>query len=77
MSKRNIPVYQIDSGVPIPQGSFGRIPIADLEIGDSFLFPIEKRRSVQTIASRVKKDTGRDFTIKKMDDNTCRVWRTA
>jgi hypothetical protein len=76
MSKQAIPVYQIDSGVPIPIGKYTRIPLYDLEVGDSFLFPFAKRSSVQSLASRIKRDTGKEYTIKKMDSENCRVWRT-
>lgn len=71
-----IPVYSIDSGVPVPEDRYTRIPLTKLGVGDSILFPVSKRTSVASLASRYKKDTGKEFTIKKMDDNNCRVWRT-
>jgi hypothetical protein len=72
MSK--IPVYSIDTGVPVPE-TYGSFPLAQLKVGESILFPLEKRRSVATLASKLKKDEGKVYTIKKMDDNNARVWR--
>lgn len=71
MSK--IDVITIDSGVPVP---LGRYPILELKVGDSFLFPISKRPSVQSRANKIKSETGREFTVKKMDEDSCRIWRT-
>lgn len=72
----NIPVYQIDSGVPIPEEKYTRVPLEQLEVSDSIQFPISKRRSVASLASRLKKETGKEFTVKKMDERNCRIWRT-
>lgn len=73
---RNIPIYQVDSGVPIPQERLEQLPLEKLEVGESFLFPLAKRRSVQTVASRMKKEKGKEFTVRKMDENNARIWRT-
>ena len=70
MSK--VPVVTIDTGVPIPEKV--SYPLKDLEVGESFVFPANKRSSVSARASRI---TGKEFTIKKQDEATCRVWRTA
>lgn len=69
-----IPVTTIDTGVPIPD-SVVNYPLKDLDVGDSFVFPKEKRASVQSKASLVKKETGREFTVSKIDDTNCRIWR--
>lgn len=70
----NIPVYNIDSGVPVPDDS--HVPIEQLKVGESILFPLEKRPSVQTSASRMKHNDGWEFRVKKMDEENARVWRT-
>lgn len=70
---KKIPVYNIDTGVPIPK--IVSMPLQSLEVGESFLFPLDMRRSVQTIASRTKRLTGKEYTVKKMDDNVARIWR--
>lgn len=66
-------VYSIDSGVPLPNSE--PVPLDKLEIGDSILFPGDKRNNVQSMASRLKKKTDKEFRIRKMDDENCRVWR--
>jgi hypothetical protein len=74
MSKRQIPVVTIDTAVPIPgRASY---PLEALKVGESFLFPVSKRTSVQSRVSRLKREQGLEFTVKKMDNDNCRVWRT-
>lgn len=71
----DITVYQIDSGVPVPEGSRVPIPLSKLEIGESILFPLQKRASVQSQASAVGRRTGKVFTVRKQGEKTARVWR--
>jgi hypothetical protein len=68
-----IDVYKVDSGIPVPAKG---VPLNQLEVGESFVVPIDKRRSVATVASRVKRETGKKFTIRKIDNDNVRVWRT-
>lgn len=72
MSKQ-IEVYQIDTGVPLPGTALP--PIRQLAVGESILFPLNKRNTVQSLASRLKKETGREFKIQKQSDEAARVWR--
>ena len=71
--KKKIEVASIDTGVPVPERA--KYPVRELKVGDSFLFPADKRDSVQPLASKIKVETGREFTIRKMDNDTCRIWR--
>jgi hypothetical protein len=73
MSKKTIPVVSIDSGIPAPERA--SYPYDSLQVGDSFLFPVSKRGSVQSRVNRMKREQGKEFTVKKMDKDTCRVWR--
>lgn len=78
MSK-DIPVYKIDSNVPVPVEVNKPhirqvIPIDDLGIGESVEFPLELQSSVAPTASRLKK-MGKVFTIKKVSEKTARIWR--
>lgn len=71
---RKIPVdYTIDDGVKIPVRK--HLPVHDLEVGQSFEFPIGERPSITTVTSRLKKRDGRVFTVQKINETTCRVWR--
>lgn len=69
-----IEVYKIDSDVPVPTSALP--PIGMLEVGDSILFALSKRRSVATTASRLKREQGKKFKISKQDADTARIWRT-
>lgn len=71
---KKIPVTSIDTGIPVPERA--TYPLNELKVGESFLFPVKKRGSVQTRVSSIKSISDKDFTIKKMDEETCRVWRT-
>lgn len=75
MTKKKIPVVTIDTGVPIP-GKI-RYPLEQLKVGESFVFPVGKRNSVQARASRYAKESGRKFEVRRMDQENCRVWRVA
>ena len=70
-----IPVsYEIEDEVPVPVRATP-IPLKDLEVGQSFVFPLRERPKVQTYASRYN-EIGKRFTVKKIDKDNCRVWRT-
>lgn len=67
--------YTIDKGVPIPiRRETKSVPISKLEVGESIVFPLSQRPAVQSNASRKKGD--REYTISKINDKECRVWRT-
>jgi len=57
-----VPIYSIDSGVPVPPMGRG-MPLNQLDVGESFVFPQEKRQSVLTMANRIKRQTGKEFAL--------------
>jgi len=68
--------YEVETGVPVPvRNTSPRLSIGRLEVGQSIVFSLEKRATVQSNASRIKKYEGKEFTIKKIDDKQCRIWR--
>ena len=69
--------YVPEEGIPIPVGREKSVPLAELEIGQSYLVPLEQRNTVQANASRLKARTGKVFTIQKIDEYSIRVWRKA
>lgn len=79
MTKR-IGVYTIDDNVEIPEVTEGGReyslpPLSMLNVGESILFPLELRKSVQTTASRIKKADGKEFIVRKVTEAFARVWR--
>lgn len=72
---RKIRVATIDSGIPIPDKYSFTDLIGRLEVGESFQFNSKNRRSVASIASKIAKEQGRQFTVRKVDENNTRVWR--
>lgn len=71
---QKIDVVTIDSGIPIPS-SREKYPLSELKVGESFSFRTEKRASVQSAASLMKRTTAKEFRIRKIEDGICRVWR--
>lgn len=66
--------FTVERQVPIPNKE--NVPVKELEVGDSVAFPEFKRNAVASTASRLKKEEGKEFTVRKIGENTCRVWRT-
>lgn len=77
MSKEVQIDYRVEDGIPVPVsvGSTS-IPLRELQVGQSILFPRSRRAYIQTKASRLKKE-GMKFTVRTVDDKNCRVWREA
>lgn len=76
---KEIPVdYKIDKGVPIPvdRRSYSVLPLKTMAVGESFVFPREKRSTVQSRASHIKKATGKEFSVRVINELECRIWRT-
>lgn len=69
--------FKIDKGVPIPDDiDMGTLPpLRTLSVGESIAFPLTIRKSVQTVASKHKRLYGTEFTVKKVNEQTARVWR--
>jgi hypothetical protein len=69
--------YRVEDSVPIPvEVASKSIPLRDLRVGQSILFPRDRRAYVQTKASRLKRE-GKTYTVRVVDDKHCRVWRKA
>jgi len=65
--------FKIDQNVPMPTGR-ALYPLGQLNIGDSFCFPLTKRASVSSLAATY---APKKFTVRKISDTECRVWRIA
>jgi len=70
----SIDVVSIDTGIPVPERVNLLNIMRNLNSGESFVIPLSKRRQVQTYASRLKKDEGRHYTIRR-EGEVARVWR--
>lgn len=66
--------WKKEDNIPIPDNS-SVSPLKTLEVGESILFPASKRNSVQSYAGVLKRRNGLEFTVRKVDDENCRVWR--
>ena len=67
---------EIEKGIEIPSSKTRPNGPADLlrklEVGDSFLYPLEKRESINSMSLRLKPHK---FITRKIDDIRIRVWR--
>lgn len=69
---------KIEKNVPIPSNRLNLLDeykLLDMGVDESVKFPIEYRSQMSVIASQQKKRRGREFTIRKINDNFCRIWR--
>lgn len=80
----------IEKGIPFPvskrsqkatrsdRGKRMKLPLIDLEIGDSIYVPADlmNRKNLQVIASKLGCDLGRRFRT-KTEASGCRIWRLA
>lgn len=69
-------MIQIDKHVPLPPSNgIGRPvkwPLADMEVGDSFIFPLRSRGNIAAKGLRFKP---KRFTIRKISETEARIWR--
>lgn len=68
--------YYISHGVELPPEYAGpEYPFDRMEPGDSFVFPYEKRSSVQTLCSLQKRKFDRTYRVQRINQHECRCWR--
>lgn len=70
--------FKIEKGIPLPgeKGSTAATAaqtLRNMEVGDSFLYPKEKRANLFTTAYRL---AGIKIATRSVDDKSVRVWRT-
>ena len=71
---------KIEKGIPIPAnattgpGTPRKYPLAEMEVGDSFLAPLNRKGSVKSRASLHARKTGRQFCV-RVTEAGVRVWR--
>lgn len=58
-------------------GRPAKYPLRTMEVGDSFLVPIDVVESVRSAANNVSTRTRAKFTVRRLEDGTVRCWRTA
>lgn len=61
---------EIEKNIPMPTGSLTDV-MKKMEVGDSFVFPINFRNGISTRSSNI----GIKTKTKKISENECRVWR--
>lgn len=66
--------YKISNDIPLPEQN-NKVPLNELSVGESFLFPVKLRPMVQVMASKIKKRQGKVYEIHKVDASSVRVWR--
>jgi hypothetical protein len=80
--------FKIEKNVPMPEkntarrpGRKAKYPFKEMKVGDSFSFgkytPSAQRSLITCANSFVKRTKAKsEFTARKMNDGTLRVWRT-
>ena len=74
-------MYQIEPNIPLPlQATTGqrasKYPLAEMELGDSFLFPAHQLKSVRSTCSSWLARWRPEFGVRVADqgDGTARLW---
>lgn len=74
------PSFKIERGVAVPAARkrITRYPFAEMEIGDSFLAPVQKATSAASAARIYGRINGRKLVARREgDDGAVRIWRVA
>lgn len=72
-------MIEVESGIPIPAKNPGRnplMPFDQLDVGQSFLREGAKETSLRSSKNYWEKKLGKKFTIRKVSENSFRIWRT-
>jgi hypothetical protein len=67
--------YKIIKGGPLPTPYGQKYPWPDMDVGDSFEAPAISRGTISSAATLDGRKYGRKWSIRKIDENTIRVWR--
>lgn len=69
-------MFLIEEDVPIPeQNTLSKGQLLEMNVGDSIAFPKSWRNKIQSKVTRLKQE-GMNYTIRVVDADTCRIWRT-
>lgn len=71
---------KIEKGIPVPSnGTKGEFPFHEMDVGDSFLVPEGRKRSVSSAACYYSgprgKGSGKKFAVLRQKDGSYRCWR--
>lgn len=66
--------YKVESNVPSPFRGLYKV-VRDMDVDESITFPRQRRPVMATYASRLKKDSGKVYTLSNVDEETSRIWR--
>lgn len=69
-------MFQIDKGLPIPEGTASQYPFRQMSPGDSFWVPRGIHHKVSCAAYNWAKRRGQTFSVRR-DGDGYRVWRTS
>lgn len=65
--------FVVEQRIPIPpRNDAKKYPFDHMNVGDSFGFPEADRMRIYASA---KKRVGEKYSIRKVDNNSCRIWR--
>ena len=71
---------EIEKTIPIPRAhaTRGKYPFHQMEIGDSFVVPVDRRIAASVACDWYKRKHGMKFVTRKTEDGKfVRVWRIA
>ena len=70
-------MFEIEKNIPLPKNKQNyKYPLRELEVGESFTIPLIQKAIVAAHMSHIKHQSGKVFTLRTIDKETVRVWRT-
>lgn len=66
--------YKIEKDVFMPKQT-NKYPLWDMEIGDSFSFPMKERVNIAGTASAYARRSNKKWSTRKINDRLGRIWR--
>ena len=65
---------KIDKGIPLFKKT-PPWPFSQMEVGDSFIIPNERHRTLTSVASLYRRVHQKKFSVRKTDNGDYRCWR--
>lgn len=71
-----MPKYKIEKGVAIPARGNDKCPLDKMQVGESFEFNRGEWSNVNSQRSYWRRNSRKNFTIRRVSDEKYRCWRT-
>jgi hypothetical protein len=68
--------FKVDTGIPVPEGNYGRYPFPVMNIGDSFSFNKDMLKRLRCAAhAYAQRHNGVRFVFRQISEDEWRCWK--